>query len=568
MAANRQVIPNNNTNDENKIIRMIEFFSGIGGMRLAVEKALNNNVTVCKAYDISLHANNTYNHNHSDHSKVITKLVEQLKPVDLDGKADLWTMSPPCQPFTNTRGSKQMDIDDKRCAGLKALLQLLSTIEEKPMYIFFENVKDFSTSRLCQTLWYECLERNGYERKEYLASPIQIGIPNHRMRYYCLCRRTARGKQGGITSARFHSLPIRTTTTPEEDLYPKHPVLEYLDASLCRRDSSEDHNNEEQRHLFSAMEPYLVPTSVLEQPWASNQLGIVTAADTATHCFTAAYGRIYHKATGSLLDVTTEEEQNDHTLRRFSPRELLNLFGFPPSFTFPSSLKLEHQYKLVGNSINVTVVALLMQELLLEPSFLILDNDDPRHEKDEIDSHDATFIFANNRDDCNSSKAIPSVVGGSHGHITETISGPINQLYQFYGWNMIRNCTGRYTCRDHAMVSSLTPIQMLRRAGIDNEDLSSPNGYFTQYEFEMNHYSRKMDPICVIPLDEAYTTGVITYVKKNNNGAVSFVHTLNTPSGFRRKLIAIGIQVVTKSNLSSTNHQEYSLAIVENKTTG
>eukprot|EP00957_Ditylum_brightwellii_P209235 15360906-Ditylum_brightwellii.AAC.1 len=45
---------------------------------------------------------------------------------------------------------------------------------------------------------------------------------------------------------------------------------------------------------------YLVPDDVLSRPWAK-QLPVVTAQDKATYCFTAAYGRIYHKATGSFL---------------------------------------------------------------------------------------------------------------------------------------------------------------------------------------------------------------------------------------------------------------------------
>ncbi len=153
-------------------IRMIEFFSGIGGMRFALQDAIEcqNNVAgsksesgctsliSCTAYEISLYANQTYSMNFNepissfknDHGngnlngknkskiknnnarseskysrstkscccnspipiemkkaktkqfKIYTKLIEQLQPWDVGG-VDLWTMSPPCQPFTNTR---------------------------------------------------------------------------------------------------------------------------------------------------------------------------------------------------------------------------------------------------------------------------------------------------------------------------------------------------------------------------------------------------------------------------------------------------------------------------------
>ena len=95
-------------------LRMIEFFSGIGGMRYGVERALNRLnqgndcnrrkhesqrfiLKYCVAYEISQYANQTYEYCRQGESKresfaVRTKLVEQLNACDLDGKADLWTM--------------------------------------------------------------------------------------------------------------------------------------------------------------------------------------------------------------------------------------------------------------------------------------------------------------------------------------------------------------------------------------------------------------------------------------------------------------------------------------------
>merc|ERR1712176_1276323 len=85
-------------------------------------------------------------------------------------------------------------------------------------------------------------------------------------------------------------------------------------------------------------------------------------------------------------DMTTYEGQ----LRRFTPEELLRLFGFVSNggnddddrgsrnenvsmagrgtvFEIPSSVvpSLEQRYKLIGNSISVNVVTELLQELLI-----------------------------------------------------------------------------------------------------------------------------------------------------------------------------------------------------------
>jgi tRNA (cytosine38-C5)-methyltransferase len=264
------------TSDQNGF-RMLEFFSGIGGMRYALENALKDHqgsnssrsfsLAFCQAFDISLHANNTYKHNFSnDKSSARTKLVEQLKPKDLDGKADLWTMSPPCQPFTTTRGAKSLDIDDKRCNGLKAIIELLTKVQEKPKFIFLENVKHFADSRMIQE-FYKCLDSNGYSYKQYLVSPIQIGVPNHRQRYYILCDRSDRWK--GRTEIH-HEI----SSSLEGTTFQQYFVGDYVDPS--KSPDEED------------LQKIVVPDSILQKDWA-RQIGVVATRDTATHCFTGMY---------------------------------------------------------------------------------------------------------------------------------------------------------------------------------------------------------------------------------------------------------------------------------------
>lgn len=51
-------------------------------------------------------------------------------------------------------------------------------------------------------------------------------------------------------------------------------------------------------------------------------------------------------------------------LRLFTPREIANLHGFPPSFAFPTSVTLRQRYSLLGNSLHVGVVKLLLEHLL------------------------------------------------------------------------------------------------------------------------------------------------------------------------------------------------------------
>jgi hypothetical protein len=129
-------------------------------------------------------------------------------------------------------------------------------------------------------------------------------------------------------------------------------------------------------------------------------------------------------------------------------------------------------------------------------------------------------------------------IGGIKGHIVEEIDGHILTLFRACNWKPIPRCTGRYTCREHS-ASEWTPRELIEHAGIvtDNKiwNLTLPG----------------RDKIEVVPLDAEKTVGVITYVKEEiTEGLESpkkrYVHTLNTPSGFRRKLNAIGVSVTNE----------------------
>lgn len=115
---------------------------------------------------------------------------------------------------------------------------------------------------------------------------------------------------------------------------------------------------------------------ILGKTWAK-ALSVVGKHDHTTFCFTKGYGKVFHKASGSFLyenaERAFEDEKLDRTdmlsycgrIRKFHPRELLNLFGFPQSFSFPDTMTIRYQYQLIGNSVNVTVVSALLHELLL-----------------------------------------------------------------------------------------------------------------------------------------------------------------------------------------------------------
>ncbi|OLP89468.1 tRNA (cytosine(38)-C(5))-methyltransferase [Symbiodinium microadriaticum] len=114
----------------------------------------------------------------------------------------------------------------------------------------------------------------------------------------------------------------------------------------------------------------LLSAATLSRPFAPG-LSYVHAKDLRTFCFTGHYGKVLHKSSGSLL-LTSEEpldrsrpETAAGSVRFFSPKEILNFLGFPRSYTLPPEMALRHRYKVVGNSIAVTVASELLRLLLL-----------------------------------------------------------------------------------------------------------------------------------------------------------------------------------------------------------
>ena len=236
-------------------------------------------------------------------------------------------------------------------------------VHAKPRWIVLENVKGFVGSDMLAEL-YDCLERNGYGWREHLLSPMQLGIPNHRKRYYLVAEQdsTRFGRERGGDSI-WDTLPCMEREDGQKEIR-KRPLKEYIDQSLTEEELSQ----------------YLVSDEILAKPWAKS-LPIVSANDTMSHCFTAAYGRVLHRATGALLltdaDHPSVEEhpelidRNDMTklsggrLRKFTPKELLKIFGYSDGFDFPPNISLEHRYKLIGNSVNVEMISRVVEQMIL-----------------------------------------------------------------------------------------------------------------------------------------------------------------------------------------------------------
>ncbi|XP_006364272.1 tRNA (cytosine(38)-C(5))-methyltransferase isoform X2 [Solanum tuberosum] len=294
--------------------RVLEFYSGIGGLRYSLLKAAVN-ATVVEAFDINDVANDVYQHNFGH--RPFQGNIQTLNAADLDSyNADAWLLSPPCQPYT--RQGLQKGSSDARASSFLKILELVPQLLRPPSYLFVENVVGFETSDT-HAILVDILEKNNFVTQEFILSPLQFGQPYSRPRYYCLAKR----KPLSFEVPEFNNQLLRTpgpllgqtesTMEREQLLSPEYwdellqacqPVDDFLVFRTFgnRKDSStySFHANDSVKSDRSDEENdvYFVPSSLIER-WGS-AMDIVYPHSKRCCCFTKSYYR-YVKGTGSLL---------------------------------------------------------------------------------------------------------------------------------------------------------------------------------------------------------------------------------------------------------------------------
>ncbi|MDY7093739.1 MAG: DNA cytosine methyltransferase, partial [Acidobacteriota bacterium] len=170
-----------------RVFSVLELFCGLGGCSEALRQQAPGRHRITAAVDVNHLALEAYRHNFPDH-RALLRAMEGFSARDLkEFGADLWWLSPPCQPFT--RRGRRLDDADPRARPLLHLIDRLA--EAGPAYLALENVPGFESSR-CRQRLLRVLEDGGYAVREALLCPSQLGWPNRRRRYYLLASREGR----------------------------------------------------------------------------------------------------------------------------------------------------------------------------------------------------------------------------------------------------------------------------------------------------------------------------------------------------------------------------------------
>ncbi|XP_009198080.1 tRNA (cytosine(38)-C(5))-methyltransferase isoform X5 [Papio anubis] len=340
-------------------LRVLELYSGVGGMHHALRESCIP-AQVVAAIDVNTVANEVYKYNFP-HTQLLAKTIEGITLEEFDRLSfDMILMSPPCQPFT-------------------------------------------------RDLFIQTIENCGFQYQEFLLSPTSLGIPNSRLRYFLIAKLQSEPlpfQAPGQVLMQFPKIesvhPQKDTMDVENKIQEKNiePNISFdsstqcsgKDAILFKLETAEEiHRKNQQDSDLSVkmlkdfleddtdMNQYLLPPKSLLR--YALLLDIVQPTCRRSVCFTKGYGS-YIEGTGSVLQTAedvqieniyksltklSQEEQITKLLmlklRYFTPKEIANLLGFPPEFGFPENITVKQRYRLLGNSLNVHVVAKLIKIL-------------------------------------------------------------------------------------------------------------------------------------------------------------------------------------------------------------
>ena len=183
-------------------MQFVDFFSGIGGIRLGLERAGHKCVGWC---EFDKFARKSYEAMFNTKGEWTSVDVRTVKPYDVP-TADLWTFGFPCQDIS--AAGKQKGLQKGARSGLfYEIMRLLAgrRQEDKPGWLLIENVKNllsigggFDFARLLVELG-----GHGYSCEWQVLNSKNFGVPQNRERVFIV------GHFGGIGSRKV--FPVTAT---------------------------------------------------------------------------------------------------------------------------------------------------------------------------------------------------------------------------------------------------------------------------------------------------------------------------------------------------------------------
>ena len=308
-----------------KNLKTIDLFAGIGGVRLAFEKAGFHTVF---ANDFEPKCASTYDLNFFI-PKLTIKDIKQVSFKELPN-FDLLLGGFPCQPFSVA--GKRKGMDDERGTLFFEIANILK--ERNPVGFFLENVKNLTGHNFGKTfkIILNRLDILGYDVKYAVLNSMEYGdIPQNRERVYIIGFK----KETGL---------IKKFIFPQS-LQLKTSIQDILESEVSDKYYYND------KPLFEKLKSFPFKSNTIYQ-WRRRYIRENKSGVCPT--LTANMG------TGGHNVPLVKDKKG---IRKLTPRECARIQGFPDTFNLPN-IADSYLYKQIGNSVSVPVVYRIAKNMM------------------------------------------------------------------------------------------------------------------------------------------------------------------------------------------------------------
>ena len=318
---------NGQNGEENKMIKILELFGGIGACtkafeRLGIEHEIVDYVEIDKA------AVRSYNVIH--HTKFEPHDIRKWDRIDIE--VDLICHGSPCQDFSTGGNGLGGDIKSgTRSSLMYESIRIIGRL--RPKYVIWENVKNITSPRHIHNfnLYLETLRGLGYTNYYQVLNSLDYGIPQHRDRMFTISIR--------------NDIEQKFIFPEKQEL--KTKLLDFLvdEKYICVKDEYKAYKN---YFIFNRKLDNKLINGSWNRVWNVDKIVGTIPASTALRIGNVIDGKLYYR----LLDA----------------KETFRLMGFD-DIDYERAAKINNQHALIkqaGNSIVVPVLEAILKELLLK----------------------------------------------------------------------------------------------------------------------------------------------------------------------------------------------------------
>lgn len=308
------------------------FFAGVGGIDLGFEHTGNFEVVYANEFDP--YPVKTYELNSK--LKVDCRDIHEVKPEQIPD-FDVMLAGFPCQAFSIAGLRKGFEDEKGRGTLFFELLRIIDA--KKPPILFLENVKNLASHDNGNTLGtiISELEKREYFVNYKVLNSMQYGnVPQNRERIYIV--------------AFLDKEIIKRFTFPQE-IYLSKKLEDVIDFNSKMDDKY-----------------YYIPGKYKNNLYEK----LVDAIDDDKAVYQWRRKYVRKNKSGVIPTLTANQGEGGHNvciiktrygIRKMTPHECFNAQGFPATFKLPSNMSDGRLYKQAGNSVCVSVIERIAEEI-------------------------------------------------------------------------------------------------------------------------------------------------------------------------------------------------------------